>query len=84
MSLFTEKLADLEAKHELQIAGLMAAHGLIEEAEALCAAIATHMPMPETTSPQPLVTVHDDGQVAVRIGRQMAAPGSCASSARRR
>lgn len=67
MPLFAEKLAELEAKHERQIAGLMAAHGLIEEAEALCAAIAAHMPMSGTISPVPLVTVHDDGGVTVRI-----------------
>lgn len=65
MSLFKDKLADLEAKHERQMAGLMAAHGLIEEAEALCAVIAVGMS--PLIAPQPLVTVHDDGSVAVQI-----------------
>ena len=67
MSLFQIELAELEAKHERQIAGLMAAHGLIEEAEALCAAIAQHMPLPALTTPSALVTVYDEGGVNVRI-----------------
>lgn len=65
MSLYEEKLCELEKKHRAQIRGLMNAKGLIAEAESVCAAINQHL---ETAQqPSVLTTVHDDGSVEVYI-----------------
>lgn len=65
MSLFNEKLAELEAQQDRQMAGLMAAHGLIAEAEAIVNEITAHC-IPGT-APCPVVCAHDSGNVDVYV-----------------
>lgn len=65
MSLFNDHLAQLEAKHDRQMAGLMAAHGLMAEADALCEMIGAHCQ--PGIEPVPVACVHDDGKVEVEI-----------------
>lgn len=65
MSLFNDHLAQLETKHDRQMAGLMAAHGLMAEADALCEMIGAHCQ--PGTEPVPVACVHDDGKVEVEI-----------------
>ena len=65
MSLYETKLAELQAKHARQLAGLQAAQGLIAEAEALCESITAYCQPGE--APSPLVTVYDKGDVDILI-----------------
>ena len=65
MSLFNYTLAQIEANFDRRMAGLMAAHGLMAEADALCEMIAAHCQ--PGTEPVPVACIHDDGKAEVEI-----------------
>lgn len=65
MSLFNDHLAQIEANFDRRMAGLMAAHGLMAEADALCEMIAAHCR--PGTEPSPIACIHDDGKAEVEI-----------------
>ena len=65
MSLFNHHLAQIEANFDRRMAGLMAAHGLMAEADALCEMIAAHCS--PGTEPAPIACIHDDGKAEVEI-----------------